>query len=413
MNILFIEEVDWLNKVVYEIHSIPELLSLLGHKVFFMDFEENWSKDHLLDLGTLRTKKSLRKGRAHDEAIVTLIRPGFLRIPTLDRISVSLTFYFEIEKTIKENKIDVIFLFSVPTNGFQAVRIAKKHHIPIIYRSMDIPHLLVLTRRSQICFPIIFLKWITIFVEKWVHRYVDEILTLSPKLSSYVTTMGADPTKVKLLPFGVDMNKFNPFVDTKMIKEKLGITSEDRVVVFIGTLFAFSGLDRYLQQFGAVIKEIPKVKLVIVGGGILSDRLTHLVKNLKLAENVILTGFQPFDTMPQYINLADICINPFEVNGTTQDIIPGKIIQYLSCAKPVLATPLPGMISLLPDIDHGVIYSGIDEFAVNTVRLLRDRETARAIGDSGYLYVKNNHDEKKLNRRLDMILKQITKDTYK
>jgi len=122
---------------------------------------------------------------------------------------------------------------------------------------------------------------------------------------------------------------------------------------------------------------------------------------------VVLTGFQPFDMMPQYINLADICINPFEVNATTRDIIPGKIIQYLSCAKPVLATPLPGMVSLLSGSELGIVYSNIDRFAENTVKLFKDSEMAKAIGENGYRYVKNNHDEREIARRLYVILNQM------
>jgi len=135
--------------------------------------------------------------------------------------------------------------------------------------------------------------------------------------------------------------------------------------------------------------------------------LKKLVVNLKLTENVVLTGFQPFDMMPQYINLADVCINPFVVNATTRDIIPGKIIQYLSCAKPVLATPLPRMVSLPSGQERGVVYSNIDESAENTIKLLKDSEMARAIGENGYRYVKDNHDEMEIARRLETILNQM------
>jgi len=200
---------------------------------------------------------------------------------------------------------------------------------------------------------------------------------------------------------------FNPDVDAKGLREKFGITEDDKVVVFIGTLFEFSGLDSYLEQFPTVLKEFPNAKLVIVGGGALLEKLKKLVVDSKVTENVILTGFQPFDRMPQYINLADICINPFDINATTRDIIPGKIIQYLACAKPVLATPLLGMVSLLSGPKRGVVYSNINEFAENTVKLLKDGEMARAIGENGYRYVKNNHGERKIARRLDIILNQM------
>jgi glycosyltransferase involved in cell wall biosynthesis len=252
--------------------------------------------------------------------------------------------------------------------------------------------------------PLKILRPVTFSLEKWVYRHVDKILTLSPKLTDYVVRNGCPQNRVELLPFGVDMDEFNPNVETIEFKERLGIADEDKVIVFTGTFFEFSGLDSYIEQFPKVVKEMPEVKLILVGGGPLFEKMKKLILDLKLRRNVILTGFQPFDMMPKYINLADLCINPFEINSATRDIIPGKIIQYLACAKPVLATPLPGMISLLPGPERGVIYSNIDEFADWTIKLLRDSEMARKIGENGYLYVRDNHDERKIACKMERIL---------
>jgi glycosyltransferase involved in cell wall biosynthesis len=256
--------------------------------------------------------------------------------------------------------------------------------------------------------PHAFLRPIVLYAERWVYRNVDAILTLSPKLSDYVIESGCEKNKVELLPFGVDTSKFNPNVDSRKLKKSLDISDEDPVVVYVGTLFGFSGLDLYVKQFGNVIKEIPTAKLVIVGGGALQNRLEQLVSDLELSNSVLFTGFQPFDLMPQYINLSNVCINPFDVNATTRDIIPGKIIQYLACARPVIATPLPGMMSLLPGPTHGVVYSNIGDFASNTIKLLNDNGAARRLGDNGYRHVKNNHDEREIARRLENTLSQLT-----
>ena len=39
MNILFVHEVEWLHKVVFDIHLLSEALSLLGHQVFAIDYD--------------------------------------------------------------------------------------------------------------------------------------------------------------------------------------------------------------------------------------------------------------------------------------------------------------------------------------------------------------------------------------
>lgn len=394
MNILFIHEIDWLQKVVYEIHSLPELLSSFGHDVYVIDLGDLSDRASRFDLGTLRTTES-HVGRAHSESCITLIRPGLIKLPFLDRASAFFTHYFEIERILKDKRIDAVVLYSVPTDGLQTIELAREHGIPVVFRSLDILHMLVTHKM---------LRPVTFALEKWVYRRADRVLTESPKLSEYVVRMGADANKVEMLSLGVDMDKFNPEVDTGDIEDELGIGESDKVVVFIGTLFEFSGLDSYLEQFPLVLKEIPNARLVIVGGGPLADRLKLLVAELDLEKDVVLAGFKPFDMMPQYINLADLCINPFVVNKTTKDIIPGKISQYLACGKPVLSTPLPGMTGMIQGPDQGVVYADINEFAGNTIRLLKNPNLAEAIGENGRRYARYEHDEVRIARRLEVIL---------
>ncbi|MCW4015781.1 MAG: glycosyltransferase [Candidatus Bathyarchaeota archaeon] len=400
MNILFIHEVDLLKKVVFEIHSWSEMLSSLGHNVYVIDFEHEWSKENVLDIGSLKTKVFDNISRTTNGSSTTLIRPGFIKTPFVDRATALFTHYFEIERVINEKEIDIIILYSVPTNGYQTVKLAGKYNVPVLFRSIDTLHMLVPTKA---------LRPITFSLEKWVYKHVDKILTLSPKLSEYVIRLGAEKDNVEMLPFCVDTNAFNSGVGTQKLKQRLGLTKEHKIVVFIGTLFEFSGLDLYIKQFPKVVKEVPNVKLVIVGGGILLNKLKELVTELNLKENVILTGFEPFELMPQFINIADVCINPFLINSTTQDIIPGKVIQYLACAKPVLATPLPGMVSLLFGPEHGIIYSEINQFAKNTIKILKHDDFAKSVGKNGYLYVKSNHCEQKISHRLSSVLSQMVK----
>ena len=394
LNLLFIHEVDWMDKVVFEIHNISEILSK-NHNVFAIDYEEKWRKDSFFDMGTLKTREFKHVSRAYDGADVTVRRPGMIKLPLLSRLSAFFTHYREIKKTIKEEKIDVIVLYSAPTNGLQTLHIAKKNNIPVIFRSIDILNQLV---------PQWFLKAPTRIIEREVYRNVDKIVTITPKLSEYVVKMGANRERVELLFTGVDIDKFNPNVNTTALRQKSNLNNDCRVIVFIGTLFDFVGIDQYIEQFPSVVREIPEAKLIIVGGGYLLEKLKKLVADRGLNDNVVLTSWQPYETMPQYINLADICINPFKINDTTRDIMPCKILQYLACGKPVLATPLPGMKAIIPNEDYGVIYSDIDEFAENTIKLLRDDKRRREVGERGYKYAKKNHDWSGIAQRLEEML---------
>lgn len=394
MNVLFIHEVDWQNKVVFDIHELSESLYRLGHRVFAIDFEDSWKRASMWDFGSLKTKE-FQVNRIYDDASIMVRRPGFIMLPVLDRASAFFTHYYGIEKAIKEKDIDVIVLYSVPTNGIQTLRMARRYNIPVVFRSIDILHMLV---RNKI------LRRITFSLEKKVYSHVNKILALTPKLGEYAINMGANKNNIELLLFGVDTKMFNPNVNVEMLKDQLGINENDKVIVFIGTLFEFSGLDQYVEQFPKVLKEVPEAKLVIVGGGYLFEKIRRIAISKGLENNMILTGFQPYELMPQYIDLADICINPFQINNATRDIIPGKIYQYLACAKPVLATPLEGMKSLLPNENYGVVYSNIDELAQNTIALLKDDGYAKGIGRNGYQYCIENNERNKIAHELEEIL---------
>ena len=129
MNILFVHEVDWLAKVVFDIHSLAEGLSLLGHRVYAIDYENTWSRNGFPGLGSLKTREFDGISRAFNGASVCLRRPGFIEIPGLSRVSAAFTHYLEIRKTIREKSIDAIVLYSVPTNGLQTIRLARKFNI--------------------------------------------------------------------------------------------------------------------------------------------------------------------------------------------------------------------------------------------------------------------------------------------
>jgi glycosyltransferase involved in cell wall biosynthesis len=119
---------------------------------------------------------------------------------------------------------------------------------------------------------------------------------------------------------------------------------------------------------------------------------------------VILTNFKPQHEIPKFISLADVCINSFEINKTTDSIIPIKILEYLACGKPVLSTPLKGTIALLPKEDFGIIYSPYDSFVENLSDLLANTEKLEELGNKGLDYVIKNHD---WNILTDSLLKKF------
>ncbi len=398
MNVLFIHEVDWLKKVVFDIHNLAESLSLRGHRVYAIDYEDTWSRNSFSDLGTLKTREISGVSRAFTDAPVTLIRPGFIKIPGLSRLSAACTHRREIERTIREKEIDAVVLYSAATNGLQALNAAAKHNIPVVYRSIDILNQLVR-------FP--FLRWPTRLLENRVHNRADMILTLTPGLTKYVIDCGADANRVQLLPMPVDTSIFYPFPAPDELRKKWGIGREDKVILFMGTLFDFSGLDLVIPRLPEIIGHVPGAKLLILGDGPQRRKLEGIIAETGVGNNVIITGFQPYDIMPQYINMADVCMNSFRITGATRDIFPGKIVQYLACAKAVVATPLPGLVAVTPGEEEGIAYAATPaEMVEKLVAVLNDDNYRRRLGQNGLEYVKKHHSCESIAAQLENRLQE-------
>ena len=402
MNILFIHEIDWLKKVVFEIHTLSELLSLFGHRVYVIDYESMWQKDGFLDFGSLKTQVVDNVHRAYPNASVSLRRPGFIKIPGISRFSALFTQHREICRTLKEKKIDAVVLYSVPTSGWQAINLAKQFNIPVVFRSIDVLNQMVTS-------PL--LRPLTRLLEKRVYSGADYILTLTPKMSKYVIDLGANPSRVGLLLIPVDTGMFHPAPGQDELRRKWGLVVEDDIILFIGTIFDFSGLDILIRRFPELLKEVPNAKLLIVGDGPQRPKLERIVAETGMQKQVIITGFQPYNTMPQYINASMLCINTFLINDTTRDIFPSKIVQYLACGKAVIATRLPGMAAVISGEEQGVVYSdSVDDVPGKIIAFLKSAERKKLLEQAGLAYVRQKHSNEKIAHQLEEKLEELIRE---
>jgi len=340
MNILVIHETEYIKKVIFEYQVIPELWSSWGHNVYVIDFPTELDKKSAFDLGYLKTKIIKNVSRANKKKGVTLIRPGLIKIPVISRLSAFWTHFFAIRRTIIDKKIDVIFLYSVPTNGLQTIFWAKRYGVPVYFRLLDVLNQLV---------PSKLLSLPTYLMEKMVYMRTDELSAITPKLTEYAQKMGARKESSYYLPSGSDSDLFYPKSKDPDLVRKFRLGKADTVILFAGTLYNFSGLDLVLKYYAKHRRDYPHLKFLIVGHGEQSKKLSEIIENNNLSDRVIMTGFVNYGILPKYIQLADICINPFEINAITNLIFPGKIYQYLACGKPVIATKLAGLADIFPD----------------------------------------------------------------
>ena len=366
MKILFVHEVSWFSKVVYEIHDFPELLSLQGHEVHFLEFEENNSRAHWKSVNSAET-------RSHAGSKVDVISPPHLFSGILRRLAAVVIQPIIFIRLLKKIGPDVVVTYSIPTSGWQVVAICKRKGVPVIVRAIDISHKLRKTRFEAI------IKR----AERFVYRHADHVCANNEALREYCMRLGASPTKSSVIYPGVDLNRFTPAQPSIALQNKLGIKPTDKVLLFMGTIFRFSGLVELLTELAPSLRIDSALKFLILGDGEDFKRLQQLAKTLNLLDQVIMPGRIEYDLLSEYLQLGDVALLPFKQELVTHGALPGKILQYLACGLPTIATPLDGLMSMVP-LGNGVIYA--NDFAAMTnlaIDLVLNPIQRHEISDSG------------------------------
>jgi glycosyltransferase involved in cell wall biosynthesis len=399
MKILVVHEVNYLKKIIYEFQILPEILNILGHDVTVIDYDDSWQAHPNGDKTRWSTQIHEGVHRAYPEASVTVRRPGMVRVPVLSRVSGALTSGIEIYRFVRDHSPDVVLLYGVPSVGVQTVFSARQFQIPIIFRSIDILNQLV---PSKALIPA------TRVLERYVYNRVDRVVPVTLHLKNYIESFGVPEARVRVLPSGVDTAMFSPGPRNDTLLSAWGIESGDPVILFMGTIYTFSGLDRVIRDFPRLLARRPRAKLLIVGCGEGEAALKALAIQIGVSASVVFGGLQPYSALPDIIRSSDVCINPFELNPITRDILPTKLFQYLACKKPVVATPLPGTIPFLSGEEHGMVYCSQESFVDSLADLLDDPHRQQLLGSKGVAVTTANYDWKRIAETMIGWMREVT-----
>ena len=108
LNILYIHEVSYMKKPIFEMHEFPEHLAARGHKVTFLQFDEGFK----FWQGNRQPRTKTISGRVLPETKINLVTPHQFGIPGLDRIYATLSVWPELVRLLKNEKFDAIVLYA-------------------------------------------------------------------------------------------------------------------------------------------------------------------------------------------------------------------------------------------------------------------------------------------------------------
>lgn len=388
MNILVIHEVDWLKKITYEMHHLSELFSLRGHNVHVIDMPDFG----MLSLNKKNFQTVSDYHRVYEKSSVTIHRTPTIPVKGLNRMYAYFTSYKFIKKILKENNIDVVFMYSVVTNAKATIRACKEIGIPVIHRTFDIINELIREK---------YLKQKVKKIENVVYPLFDLVLANTPFMKQWALETGAK--NVIVVPQGVDPNIMKPMPKDKNLQKKLKILEHDDVIMYLGTIESFSGLDVFLKKIPDMLRMNPNLKILVVGAGGHLSEVKNISKQLGITKNVIFTGYVPYTEIPKYCSLAKICINTFQINDMTNRLSPVKIFDMLACGKIIITTKLQGLQHDFPKEAKILVYSDLEKFDENINSILKNKNNEE-MGRKGRMFIEKNFTWEKI---ADIVLNEI------
>ena len=217
----------------------------------------------------------------------------------------------------------------------------------------------------------------------------------------------AQPELVDELPNGVDVGRFHPGVDGCQVRDRYGLRTGERTILFVGGLdraHSFKGIAILLQALARIAD--PSVRLLVVGDGDLRRAYVNQVMELGLDAQVAFCGRVPDSDLPAHYAACDLLVLPSTTMGEAFGVV---LLEAMGCAKPVVASNLPGVRSVVAHGMDGLLAEpgDVDDLTAKMQLLLDAPEQCREMGERGRAKVVEKYDWKAIVSRLDQIYAEV------
>lgn len=211
-------------------------------------------------------------------------------------------------------------------------------------------------------------------IEAWLVRRPDAVLVSSAAASDLVAARHVDRARIVSLPDGADLGAFRPQPRDPALVDRLGLAGR-RVVVFLGVLTAYQGVDALLDAAPLVIARVPDVCFLVMGYPN-EDRYRAMARERGLDGHVAFPGRIPYGEAARWLALGDVAVSPKQSLTEAN----GKLLNYMACGLPVVATDTPVNRELLGAGGRYAPVGDVRALADRLVDLLADEPLRRELG---------------------------------
>ncbi|HEX9723549.1 MAG TPA: glycosyltransferase family 4 protein [Vicinamibacteria bacterium] len=220
-----------------------------------------------------------------------------------------------------------------------------------------------------------------------VYRHFERVvLHFEVNRRAFQSTFDLPSERLVVIPMGNE-SIFEEMRDEQVtpavIRARLDLRQEERVVMFFGTISFYKGIDLLMRAFARVHGEHPDTKLVVAGhplSGFDMDDLKHEARTLGIeSDTIFVARYIEIPEVAAWIELASVVVFPY------RDVYQSAAVQVAqTMGAPTIVTNVGAMDEVVTDGETGLLVpvEDVDALIEAMDRVLGDDAFAKRLGDA-------------------------------
>ena len=137
---------------------------------------------------------------------------------------------------------------------------------------------------------------------------------------------------------GIDLDRFHR-IDKSKARKELGLSQDRRILVWVGTIFAWSGLEVLIEAAKRICSELEDVDFLMIGDGPERGHFMQIAEDNGLLQRMRFTGYIPTSDLYRWLSASDIALAPYtRLRLGREDFTSYKIFEYIACGLSVVCS---------------------------------------------------------------------------
>jgi glycosyltransferase involved in cell wall biosynthesis len=252
-------------------------------------------------------------------------------------------------------------------------------------------------------------------IASFLYQRADKIVVVTPAFKEHLMRHWHVPEeKIDVVENGVEADLFSPALPAAnhALRRELGAPGnwdDNFLVCYIGTMGMAHGLETLLDAADQLQRQHSSAQFLLVGEGAEKERIKALAQSRGLA-NLRFLDQQPREKIPAFISASDACLVLLKKTDIFKTVIPTKMLEFMSCARPVILGVDGQARQIIEDAGAGLVIEPENAAAlVHAIgQLSADSDLGTALGQKGRDYILQNFSRRRTAEKYIGVLTRLT-----